>query len=152
MHTLSPGMLFRGGQPWVAHGSMGGEIQPQIFAQVVSALVDGGVDVAMAVAAPRWAADVPEHHGPPSLTVVETRYHAAVVEGLRARGHDVVQRGDFDHGIGHAQAIEIVRDPAETAKESSRPTDAGPPDGTSGAPIAFAAATDPRSDGAPAVW
>ena len=100
MHTLSPGMLFRDGRPWVVHGSMGGEVQPQIFAQVVSALVDGGVDVATAVAAPRWAADVPEHHAPPSLTVLETRYHPAVVEGLRARGHDVLQRGAFDPGTG----------------------------------------------------
>ena len=134
MHTLTPGMLFRDGQPWVVHGSMGGEIQPQVFAQIVSALVDGGVDVATAVAAPRWAADMAEHHGPPSLTVVESRYHPQVVEGLRARGHEVVQRADFDPGMGHAHAIELLRDD-ET-----------------GAPTAFAAATDPRSEGAPAVW
>jgi gamma-glutamyltranspeptidase/glutathione hydrolase len=119
---------------------MGGEIQPQIFAQVVSGLVDGGLDVATAVAAPRWAADMPDHHAPPSLTVLETRYHAAVVEGLRARGHDVVQRGAFDPGMGHAHAIELLYDDADRA------------DGESGAPIAFAAATDPRSEGAPAVW
>ncbi|MET1232647.1 MAG: gamma-glutamyltransferase family protein, partial [Candidatus Limnocylindrales bacterium] len=100
MHTLSPGMLFRAGKPWVVHGSMGGEIQPQVFAQVVSALVDGRVDVAMAVAAPRWAADMAEHHGPPSLTVVESRYHRSVVDALRARGHDVLQRGEYDPGMG----------------------------------------------------
>jgi gamma-glutamyltranspeptidase/glutathione hydrolase len=141
MHTLSPGMLFRDGRPWVAHGSMGGEIQPQIFAQVVSGLVDGGLDVATAVAAPRWAADVAEHHGPPSLTVVETRYHPAVVEGLLARGHDVLQRAAFDPGMGHAHAIELLHDDG---------TGAGQADPR--APTAFAAATDPRSEGAPAVW
>jgi len=134
MHTLTPGMLFRDGRPWVVHGSMGGEVQPQVFAQVVSALVDGGLDVATAVAGPRWAADVVEHHGPPSLTVVEARYHPAVIEGLRARGHDVLQRGDFDPGMGHAHAIELLRED------------------DSGVPTAFAAATDPRSEGAPGVW
>jgi gamma-glutamyltranspeptidase / glutathione hydrolase len=134
MHTLSPGMLLRDGRPWVVHGSMGGEIQPQIFAQVVSALVDGGADVATAVAAPRWAANMSEHHGPPSLTVVESRYHHSVVEGLRARGHEVLQQGDYDPGMGHAHAIELLRD-----------------DDT-GTVTAFAAATDPRSEGAPAVW
>ncbi len=56
-HTLAPGMFLRDGQPWIVHGSMGGEIQPQVFAQFVSAVVDGGADVATAVAAPRWAAD-----------------------------------------------------------------------------------------------
>ena len=49
LHTLMPGMLFRDGRPWVVLGSMGGDAQPQIHAQVVSALVDGGVDVATAV-------------------------------------------------------------------------------------------------------
>ena len=47
LHTLLPGMLFRGdGGPWIVTGSMGGDAQPQIHAQVVSALVDGGLDVA----------------------------------------------------------------------------------------------------------
>ena len=49
LHTLTPGMMLRDGRPWVVHGSMGGEIQPQVFAQVVSAMVDGGVDPATAV-------------------------------------------------------------------------------------------------------
>ena len=44
-------MLFREGErrPWVVAGSMGGDIQPQIHVQLVSALVDGGADVATAV-------------------------------------------------------------------------------------------------------
>jgi len=137
MHTLTPGMLFRDGRPWVVHGSMGGEVQPQVFAQVVSALVDGGVDVATAVAAPRWAADVEEHYGPPSLTRLESRFRPAVADGLRARGHDVRLAAPFDRGMGHCHAIELVRDPAA-------PDDPGR--------TAFAAATDPRSEGAPSAW
>ena len=148
MHTLSPGMLFRDGRPWVVHGSMGGEIQPQIFAQVVSALVDGGLDVASAVAAPRWAADMPDHHAPASLTVIETRYHPEVVEGLRARGHDVTQRSGFDPGMGHAHAIELLHE-AESAAEGVESASEG---AEPRAPTGFAAATDPRSEGAPAVW
>jgi gamma-glutamyltranspeptidase/glutathione hydrolase len=137
MHTLAPGMLFAGGRPWVVHGAMGGEVQPQVFAQVVSALVDGGVDVATAVGAPRWAADVVEHHGPPSLTRLESRFPPEVPVGLRARGHDVEMVGPFDSGMGHAHAIELVRDP-------DAPDD---PDR-----LTFAAATDPRCEGAPTVW
>jgi gamma-glutamyltranspeptidase/glutathione hydrolase len=134
MHTLTPGLLLRDGRPWVAHGSMGGEIQPQIFAQVVSGLVDGALDVATAVAAPRWAADMAEHHGPPTVTAVESRYHRRVITGLRDRGHDVAMRPAFDPGLGRGHAIELryEHDPL--------------------VPSAFAAATDPRSEGAPAVW
>ena len=137
MHTLTPGMLFADGRPWVVHGAMGGEVQPQIFAQVVSALVDGGVDVATAVGAPRWAADVVEHYGHPSLTRLEPRFGPEILTGLRARGHDVELAEPFDPGMGHCHAIELVRDP-------EAPDDLGR--------LTFAAATDPRSEGAPGVW
>ncbi|MGH2466739.1 MAG: gamma-glutamyltransferase, partial [Candidatus Limnocylindrales bacterium] len=135
-HTLTPGMLFRDGRPWVVHGSMGGEIQPQLFAQIVSDLVDGGLDVATALAAPRWAAAVPEHYQPPSLTRLEPRFSEALVEGLRARGQEPTFAAPFDSALGHAHALELVADP----------------DHPTGPPLAFAAATDPRSEGGPAVW
>ena len=125
-------MLLRDGRPWIIHGSMGGEIQPQVFAQVVSAIVDGGVDVATAVGAPRWAADVPRHLAPASLTVLESRYRPEVVAGLRERGHEPRVIEPWSSSMGHAHAIEIVR-------RRMAP----------GAPVSFAAATDPRSEGLP---
>ena len=73
LHTLLPGMLFRDGRPWVVHGSMGGDAQPAIFAQVVSALVDGGVDVATAVAAPRWSPAPAAHFAPPDARARSSR-------------------------------------------------------------------------------
>jgi len=132
VHTLTPGMLLRDGCPWVVHGSMGGEIQPQVFAQLVSALVDGGVDIATAVAAPRWSATPPVHLAPPDRTEIEARYHPAVIEGLRARGQDPQLIGPWSSNMGHAHAVEIVRDPTDVA---AAPT--------------FAAAADPRSEGLP---
>jgi gamma-glutamyltranspeptidase/glutathione hydrolase len=135
MHTLAPGMLFRGGRPWILHGSMGGEIQPQIFAQFVSAVVDGGLDIATAVAAPRWAAEVERHHGPASRTVLERRFAAGLAEALRARGHRVEWAPPFDSGMGHEHALELVADP--TGRD---------------APPTYAATADPRSEGSPACW
>lgn len=76
LHTLLPGMLFRdagdgrGPRPWVVCGSMGGDAQPQIHAQLVSALVDGGVDVRTAVAAPRWYVEPRDHFAPPWTSVL----------------------------------------------------------------------------------
>ena len=55
---------------------MGGDAQPQIHAQVVSALVDGGVDVATAVGAPRWFVEPDEHFAPPVDVRAEPRFPA----------------------------------------------------------------------------
>lgn len=131
MHTLTPGMLLRDGRPWVVHGSMGGEIQPQVFAQVVSALVDGGVDVATAVAAPRWATTSASLGGAPILVSIESRYHAEVVDGLRARGQDPQVIAPLASSMGHAHAIEI---------------------GMDGDDRWLAAAADPRSPGQAQAW
>jgi gamma-glutamyltranspeptidase/glutathione hydrolase len=135
LHTLTPGMLMRDGRPWIVHGQMGGEIQPQVFAQFVSSVVDGGLDIATALAAPRWAAEVEEHMGPPSLTVLEPGILPAVAAELETRGHRVRTTEPFSSGMGHAHAIELTPDP-----------------GAGDAAATLAAATDPRSEGLPATW
>jgi gamma-glutamyltranspeptidase/glutathione hydrolase len=136
LHTLLPGMLFRAGEPgpWVVAGSMGGDAQPQIHAQLVSALVDGGVDIATGVAAPRWYVEPGAHFEPPVEVRLEPRHHPGIAESLSALGHPVTLVEPFDSNLGHEHAIELVG--------------GGPaaPDGS------LAAATDPRSDGLPAVW
>jgi gamma-glutamyltranspeptidase/glutathione hydrolase len=112
---------------------MGGDAQPQIHAQVVSALVDGGVDAAAAVAMPRWFVEPDEHFDPPDAVRAESRFRPGLVDGLEALGHPVRPAGAFDGQLGHCHAIELV--------------DGGPAEGGS-----LAAATDPRSAGLPAVW
>ena len=132
-HTLLPGMLFREGErrPWVVAGSMGGDIQPQIHAQLVSALVDGRTDVATAVAAPRIVVQPAGWLAPPVAVFTDGDLAAGVADGLAQRGHDL-GRVAYDGGLGHEHAIELV--------------DGGPAgDGT------LAAAADPRSAGLPAV-
>ncbi len=129
-----PGMLFRDGRPWVVAGSMGGDAQPQVHAQVVSALVDGGADVATAVAEPRWFVRAgralrPARHGPDRAPL-----RPGVLDGLAAMGHPPRPTEPFDGALGHCHAIELV--------------DGGPAvEGGS-----LAAATDPRSLGLPATW
>ena len=126
LHTLMPGMLFRDGQPWVVVGSMGGDAQPQIHAQVVSALVDGGVDVATAVAKPRWFVEPEEHFAPPETVRAEPRFADGVLDELAAMGHPVRPARVFESTLGHCHAIELV--------------DGGP----AVAGGSLAAATDPR--------
>jgi gamma-glutamyltranspeptidase / glutathione hydrolase len=128
LHTLLPAMLFRDGRPWVVTGSMGGD------AQVVSALVDRGVDVATAVAGPRWFVEPAEHFAPPVEVRAEPRFAEAILAELEGMGHPVTRTAPFDSHLGHANAIELV---------------AGGPASADGS---VAAATDPRSAGLPAAW
>ena len=132
-HTLLPGMLFREGErrPWIVAGSMGGDIQPQVHAQLVSALVDGGADIATAIAAPRITVEPDGWLAPPVRVEADGRLAGGVADGLRALGHRLGETG-YDGSLGHEHAIELV--------------DGGPAVGGS-----LAAATDPRSDGLPAV-
>jgi len=132
-HTLLPGMLFREDdrRPWIVAGSMGGDIQPQIHVQLVSALVDGGADIRTAVAAPRVVVEPAGWFAPPVAIVTDGALAEGVEVGLRALGHDLTRTG-FDGGLGHEHAIELV--------------DGGPAaDGT------LAAIADPRSMGLAAV-
>jgi gamma-glutamyltranspeptidase/glutathione hydrolase len=133
LHTLMPGMLFRDGVPWIVVGSMGGDAQPQIHAQVVSSFVDGGVDVGTAVGQPRWFAEPEEHFGPPDTVRAEPRFRDGVLDELAAMGHPMKPVRPFDSFLGHCHAIEFVD---------------GGPAVTGGS---LAAATDPRSAGLPAV-
>ena len=136
LHTLLPGMLFRVGQagPWVIAGSMGGNAQPQIHAQLVSALVDGAVDVRTGVTAPRWYVEPAEHFAPPVEVRLEARHRAGIADELKTLGHPVTMMAAFDAHLGHEHAIELVE---------------GGPAAIGGS---LAAATDPRSAGLPSVF
>jgi gamma-glutamyltranspeptidase/glutathione hydrolase len=136
VHTLLPGMLFRDGRPgpWVVAGSMGGDAQPQVHAQLVSALVDGELDIRTAVTAPRWYVEPEAHFAPPVAVRLESRHRTGIAEALEALGHPVTIARPFDSNLGHEHAIELVDGGSAT------------PDGS------LAAATDPRSAGLPAVY
>ena len=132
-HTLLPGMLFREGErrPWIVGGSMGGDIQPQIHVQLVSALVDGRADIATAVAAPRVTVEPDGWFAPPIAALFDGDLANGVEAELRALGHRL-ERSRYDGAIGHEHAIELV-------------------DGGPAASGTLAAMTDPRSEGLPAV-
>ncbi len=55
--TIIPGFATKDGQPWLSFGVMGGDMQPQGQAQIISNMVDFGLGVQEAGDAPRW------HHG-----------------------------------------------------------------------------------------
>jgi gamma-glutamyltranspeptidase/glutathione hydrolase len=126
-------MLFREGErrPWVVAGSMGGDIQPQIHVQLVSALVDGRSDLATAVAAPRVTVEPDGWFAPPLTVLADGALAPGVADELRGLGHRL-ERVPYEAGLGHEHAIELV--------------EGGPAAGGS-----LAAIADPRSAGLAAV-
>ncbi|MFQ5876229.1 MAG: gamma-glutamyltransferase [Acidobacteriota bacterium] len=53
-HTIIPAFAMRAGQPWLAFGLMGGDMQPQGHAQIIVNLVDFGMNLQEAGDAPRF--------------------------------------------------------------------------------------------------
>lgn len=100
MHTLIPAMIARDGRPWAAFGTMGGDRQPQIQAQVLRNLVNEGLDPAEAVARPRKAilADG-------ETMIVEADYPGAAEMARSDRRVQLVP--SRYHQLGHAHAIVI---------------------------------------------
>lgn len=142
MHTLMPGMVLRAGRPHMAIGTMGGDAQPQIHAQLLTAMLDFGLNPQQAISAPRWHSGrnyldgrgdalpgqraVDEHLNTNIAEIVdlESRFPPHVVEQLAGLGHHVNTLGPWEDAMGHAQAIVIS--PEEQI---------------------FAGAADPRCDG-----
>jgi gamma-glutamyltranspeptidase / glutathione hydrolase len=107
LHTLIPAMLLRGGEPWTVFGAMGGHGQAQTHLQLVSGMVDFGLEPQPAIEAPRWISgrsisDEPEH-----LLRVEEPVGRAVADQLSALGHEVTLVEQFASIMGHAQVIQI---------------------------------------------
>ncbi len=115
-HTIMPGFALKEGRPWLAFGAVGADMQPQAQVQILANLVDFGCDVASAASLPRLRhAGGPQpngvHEAGSGVVHVEPGMPAQVVDGLRARGHDVVPIDDpIGNFVGGYQGI--LCDPA----------------------------------------
>lgn len=99
-HTILPGLLLKGGQPWCAFGVMGGDTQPQAHAQVVSHLIDFDLDLQAAGDAPRvvhsglaqpdGSLDGSASANDGGRVHLEPGWSGALGEQLAARGHHLV--------------------------------------------------------------
>lgn len=104
-HTLSPGLArLRDGRTMV-YGSMGGDAQPLIQAQVFTRAALFGQGLQQAVSAPRWALGRALDGGRAAGVQVESRLDSGVTEQLRNAGHDIELVGDWNSLLGHAGAL-----------------------------------------------
>jgi gamma-glutamyltranspeptidase/glutathione hydrolase len=100
-HTIIPAMALRQGHLWLSFGVMGGFMQPQGHLQVLTNLVDYGMNPQAALDAPRFR--VNERGG--LAVAVETGVPLATRKALAAMGHDVRPEPTFTPGFGSGDII-----------------------------------------------
>ena len=107
-HTIQPAMGRLADGRTMVYGTMGGEGQPQTQAMVFARHVLHGQTLQEAVTAPRWL--LGRTWGAEATNLrIENRFDPAVLDALKAAGHDVEIVGPFEELMGHAGAI--VRHP-----------------------------------------
>jgi gamma-glutamyltranspeptidase/glutathione hydrolase len=107
-HTIIPAMVTRAdGSLYASYGVMGGFMQPQGHVQVLSALVDDGLDPQAALDLPRFCIDAEESGG---RVAFEEGIPAKVVSDLEKMGHPVYTVSGYERSLfGRGQVI--LRDP-----------------------------------------
>ncbi|MGA8759049.1 MAG: gamma-glutamyltransferase [Stellaceae bacterium] len=131
-HTMNPPIVLKDGKLWCVFGTPGADNQVQINLQVLTAMIDFGLDPQQAAEMPRWTSHVSgqyanwPHEGPSEL-VIERRFPEEVRGELSHRGHSLNTVGDLDGPC----SIEIIRRDANGM---------------------LLAGSDPRRDGWAAAW
>ena len=97
LHTIIPAMLTRNGKAVMPFGVTGGHFQPFGQVQILSNILDRGMGVQAAIDSPRLFATG-------DRVECESTMPSALVQGLAARGHNVVPA---PNPLGTAQAIWI---------------------------------------------
>ena len=114
-HTIIPAMVTRPPSPngrgdggegeslYASYGVMGGFMQPQGHVQVLSALVDEGLDPQSALDLPRFCIDVEEAGGE---VAIEEGMPAETVAGLQNLGHPTYPVSGYERALfGRGQVI-----------------------------------------------
>jgi len=113
--TPAPAMVTRGGEPFMALGTPGGDVQMQAMLQVFLNVVEFGMPLQRAIEASRaWSASFPNSFAPhdyaPGRLCVEEGVDQAVSDELASMGHKVEPWARFPAAGGAVCAV--MRDPS----------------------------------------
>lgn len=115
-HTLCASAASVDDQPLFVMGCMGGDIQPQVHVQLITNVLDHGMDPQEAIDAPRWAAEA---------TIYDESFHyivesplAAAVQGVGGRVFEDI--GRKSSAMGHAQMIKYEKSGSLTGGADGR--------------------------------
>ena len=109
-HTIIPAFVMKDGKPFISFGLMGGAMQPQGHVQIITNIIDFGMNLQEAGDATRWqhyGSTEPTESNDKTLTssgvlALESDIDYQTIRGLMSRGHKI----QFDlGGYGGYQAI-----------------------------------------------
>ena len=106
-HTLIASILTRDERPLLGFATMGGNGQAMFHAQVLTNVLDYGLDIQEAIERPRFIIGAYLPGEPTEVTHVEARVPAPVLAALEARGHPVKAAPEFFSKVGHAHGVEL---------------------------------------------
>lgn len=101
MHTIIPGLVMKDGKPVMPFGVMGGHYQATGQVQLLSSMLDAGMD-------PQQALELPRHFAYGGTLEVERTVPDNIVAALSAKGHDI-RRSERPMGGGQAVWIDHER-------------------------------------------
>jgi gamma-glutamyltranspeptidase/glutathione hydrolase len=106
--TLSPSLAFRGGDPYLAFGTPGGDQQDQWSLLFFLQHIDFGLDLQAAIDQPSFHTNhFPSSFYPreqrPRQIEIEGRFDDSVIVDLRDRGHEVEVTGEWS--VGRVSAV-----------------------------------------------
>ncbi len=110
-HTMNPVIVTKEGKPFLVCGTPGADTQVQTNLQLITHVIDFGMNPQEAVEAPRWRSlqnpmesTIP--HTCADVLQLEARFPEEVRAELERRGHELEILGDWE-ASGSAQAILI---------------------------------------------
>jgi len=110
-HTMNPVIVTKNDKLFLILGTPGADTQVQTNLQLITHIIDFGLNPQEAVEAPRWRhtgggteSTIP--HTCPDELHLEGRFKEEIRKRLRAKGHDLKILGDWE-GTGNAQVIMI---------------------------------------------
>lgn len=103
-HTLCAAMGEKDGEFQFSAGTMGGDIQPQIHFQLITALVDDEMDPQYALDKPRWAFPHTIYEKPGDMIVESSLYDTLATYSTIPL--NLKRIDDFSSQTGHAQLVQ----------------------------------------------
>jgi gamma-glutamyltranspeptidase/glutathione hydrolase len=130
MHTLNAYMVFKDDKPYIVGATPGGDRQIAWNAQVISNVIDHGMNPQQAVEAPRWTSlpgTDPASVDDPFVLEIEEGIADSELAKLKAKGHNI----ELKPVVGYGGSVKLIVIDPETGVRMG--------------------ASDPRSDGHAAV-
>ena len=101
-HTIIPSMVFKDGKLFMSFGVMGGAIQPQGHVQVLTNLIDMGMNLQQAIEAPRY------RYLSGKRVLFEDAMTQPIIASLVEKGHQRASQSGASMGGGQAIMIDPV--------------------------------------------